>query len=167
MKKIVFALLIILFPSIAIAEIGQSASNFERTKFVRKYNFIIDTTIETGVFSTSPGKEKSLYKNTDERFWIELLTDKGGKTIFEQTLNYHLRQKPKESDADRECALDFFNEATGGKSDEKDFLSLYDSAPKHVGIKQEARIDGFLVSVVIYHQALFNEWFVVIKKTAG
>ncbi len=166
MKIPIVLILLFCLPSIALAEIGQSVDQFERSRFVISNNFIIDSTVDVGIYSTAPGKEKSLYKNMDERVWIELLTDKDGKNIFVQTITYQMRQKPNDADQDKNLVLAFLKEATGGKADEKVFLDLYDSAPKHIGVKQEAKSEGFLISVVIYKQATANEWSISVKRAS-
>jgi hypothetical protein len=149
---------------VARAEIDAPTKKFIQSKVVKDHLFEIDTTVEAGIYSTTPGKEKIIYKAKGGRYLIELLTEKKGASVSVQTLNFPYSEKPQEADQDRGCALDFFKEATGSRVDERIFTGLFDQAKQRQGILHETASGSFIISVIIYRHALYREWSIAIKK---
>lgn len=161
-------LIILLFlsiaPSFASAEVGGSTRDFKHSGLVRTYHFILDETVDVGVYSTMPGKKKFLYKSRDNRYFLELISDKNEEEITSQNLTFFYRSQLSEADQDKACALDFFKEATGGKIEEKVFFELYEVAGRRAGSVQERVSGNVLVSIVLMRHAVSSEWNIVIKK---
>jgi len=111
-----------------------------------------------------PGKKKFLYKSRDNRYFLELISDKNEEEITSQNLTFFYRSQLSEADQDKACALDFFKEATGGKIEEKVFFELYEAAGRRAGSVQERVSGNVLVSIVLMRHAVSSEWNIVIKK---
>lgn len=156
--------LFLIASSYAFAEVGGSTRDFKRSALVRTYRFVLDETLDVGVYSTMPGKEKFLYKSPGGRYYIELISEKDETHILSSSLTFRYVTQPAEAEQDKACALDFFKEATGGKIEEKVFLELYEAAGRRIGSAQESFVGDIAISVSVMRHAVSNEWNIVIKK---
>jgi len=153
-----------LYSEMVSAEIGQSAKMFRRSELSRTFAFYMDETVDAGVYSTTPGLQKVLYKSRDGRYTIEFVTDSKGENISAQTLSFPYDGDKELAARDELCSLGFFKEAVAGKIEDKVFRRLYEDALAKQGAKQEITAGGFIISAVIYRHALYREWDITVKK---
>ncbi len=158
------AVLILLVSAVTVyAQTREIVKNFLHSKVARDFGFVLDSTIDTGPYSTTPGKEKRAYLSKNKRYVIEIVASKETGIIDQQNLSYHLDEKLTSASDDKRCALEFIQEASGGKIEEAAFLALYEDAPRNIGVKQEKVMGGFVVAVAIYRNALFREWNITVS----
>lgn len=123
---------------------------------------MLNTTLDTGPFSTTPGQEKRIYKSNNSRYTIGVIADKAGKNIILEELSYPLSEGQDSND--ERCVTEFVSAATGDKVNKEDFLRLYKETRRNQGKKLELIEGGFIVSVAVYRHALYKELNVTVTK---
>jgi hypothetical protein len=156
----VFAALV--YSDVAFAQVGETVKKFTRSKIVKDFAFVLDSTLDTGPFSTTPGQEKRIYKSKDNRYTIEVIADKEGKNVILEKLSYPLSESQDPND--ERCVTEFVSAATNDLVNKEDFLRLYKEIRHSQGKKLELIEGGFIVSVAVYHHALYKEMNITVTK---
>jgi|GEM_PF-4827174 len=153
---------VLIYSGSAFAQIGEPVKKFTRSKTVKDFAFTLDSTLDTGPFSTTPGQEKRIYKSKDNRYTIEVIADKAGTKVILEELSFPLSENHVADD--ERCVMEFMNAATADKVNNENILKLYNEARQSKGKKLKIVEGGFTVFIELYHHALYRELNVTVTK---
>lgn len=153
-----FFCLIFLGHGLAHAQIGESLKGLRQSSLVKGHKFFQDSSWESQRVSLTTGYKMYLFLDQAKRYSFEVMTNQGGTYIYREAFSFPFKKDSSEFEKDKAVALEFIQEASGKKIEEKEFLSFLETVKGGVAGKEYKREFGdYLIKASVFHHALYSE----------